>query len=190
MKNKTLSGCVIAFSLSMSSGAFAEVTQWRAEDGGNDHYYDIIVTPAQGWYTMRDQAFALGGYLASIRSANENTWIYNAFKIGTTDAYWTPDGYGGPNFGGYKESDAGGWSWVSGEAWDYSNFNWGSNDTASGTQFIAHTSYWDDTPFVITPGPVSMIVEWNVGPVPEPSSALLLIGSGMILVARRLRAAV
>ena len=61
MKNKTLSGCVIVFGFFMSSGAFAEVTQWRAEDGGNDHYYDIIVTPAQGWYAMRDQAFALGG---------------------------------------------------------------------------------------------------------------------------------
>ena len=87
MKNKTLSGCVIVLGFFMSSGAFAEVTQWRAEDGGNDHYYDIIVTPAQGWYAMRDQAFALGGYLASIRSVNENSWIYDSFNIGTTAAY-------------------------------------------------------------------------------------------------------
>ena len=185
MKNKTLSGCVIVFGFFMSSGAFAEVTQWRAEDGGNDHYYDIIVTPAQGWYAMRDQAFALGGYLASIRSVNENSWIYDSFNIGTTAAYWTPDGYGGPNFGGYKESDAGGWSWVSGEAWGYSNFNWSSNDTASGTQFINHTSDWDDTPFVTTPGPVSFIVEWNTNPIPTPAASALLALAGLFSRRRR-----
>ena len=185
MKSRTLSGCVIAFGLSMSSGVFAEVTQWRAEDGGNDHYYNIVVTPKQNWYAMRDQAFALGGYLASIRSSNENNWIYSAFNIGGTDTYWNGF-YDGPVFGGYKESNAGGWSWVSGEAWGYSNFNWSSNDSACGTQFIAHNSYWDDTPFVSIANNISMIVEWNTNPVPAPAASALLALAG--LVSRRRRA--
>ena len=31
----------------------SSVVQWRVEDGGNGHYYDIIVTPLQSWLTSK-----------------------------------------------------------------------------------------------------------------------------------------
>jgi hypothetical protein len=164
----------------------AAVTQWRVEDGGNGHYYDIIVTPPQYWDDMRTQAAALGGYLASIRSAEENAWIWNTFSVGTTEAYWV-NFYGGPLFGGFRLNYQNPWTWISGEPWEYSNFGWGSNDGPHATQFIAHTPYWDDVPLPPnSPGPsVSMIVEWNYNPIPAPSVAPLLALAGLLGNRRR-----
>jgi MYXO-CTERM domain-containing protein len=164
----------------------AAVTQWRVEDGGNGHYYDIIVTPKQSWYAMRDQAFALGGYLASIRSAEENSWIWSAFSIGATEAYWA-DYYDGPVFGGFRLNYANPWTWVSGEEWGYSNFGWSSNDGPHGTQFIAHSPTWDDLPALGggAGGNVAMIVEWDSNPVPAPAAAPLLALAGLLGNRRR-----
>jgi hypothetical protein len=135
--------------------------RWRTEDGGTGHYYLIVVTAPQSWYAMRDAATALGGYLASIRSAEENAWIWNTFDIVNTDDYWV-NYYGGPLFGGFRLNYDNPWTWVSGEEWEYSNFGWGSNDGAHGTQFIAHTPYWDDVSADAGSGPsISMIVEWS-----------------------------
>lgn len=166
----------------------AAVTQWRVEDGGNGHYYDIIVTPPQYWEDMRVQAAALGGYLASIRSAEENNWIWNTFNVFGTDAYWV-NYFGGPLFGGFRLSTESPWTWVSGEPWDYSNFGWHSNDGPVAVQFIAHTSSWDDVPLPPnSPGPsVSMIVEWNYNPIPAPSVAPLLALAGLTARGRRRR---
>jgi len=140
------------------------------------------VTPVQTWVTSKSQAENLGGYLASIRSGNELEWIWRKYNIGGS-AYW--NGYHGPVFGGYKESNGGDWNWVSGEAWDYSNF-WSPNDSAGGTELIYRNSYWGDTPFVSVANSISMIVEWNTNPIPAPAASALLALAG--LVSRRRRA--
>ena len=50
----------------------AALTQWRAEDGGNGHYYDTVVSPtALTWETARDSALALGGHLATLTPLGE-----------------------------------------------------------------------------------------------------------------------
>ena len=42
----SLSVAVVSCVLSPASGA---LTEWRIEDGGNGHWYDIVVTPLQSW---------------------------------------------------------------------------------------------------------------------------------------------
>ncbi|MFM7568580.1 MAG: hypothetical protein ACKO8O_07765, partial [Betaproteobacteria bacterium] len=88
--------------------AESSVVQWRVEDGGNGHYYDIIVTPVQSWLTSKAQAEAMGGYLASITSAGENSWLFSTFNIGGTTAYCSQVGpypnYDGPFFGAYRNT--------------------------------------------------------------------------------------
>jgi hypothetical protein len=192
MKSRTLSGSVIAFGLSMSSAVFAEVTQWRVADGGNDHYYNIVVTPVQTWVASKAQAESLGGYLASIRSPEENSWIWNAFNVGATAEYWTSTGpwpgYDGPVFGAYRAPNSTQWTWVSGETWDWSNWGWGAGPGEAGAQFIAHSSAWDDIGVyggTSAGGNVSFIVEWNTNPIPAPAASALLALAGFVSRRRR-----
>ena len=177
--------------LSVSAASNAALTQWRVEDGGNGHYYDIIVTPLQTWWQSKTQAEAMGGYLASIRSVEENSWLWTTFNIGGTPAYWANTGpwpgYDGPVFGAYRTaSDQ--WTWVSGEEWGWSNFNWGSHSGEGVAQFIGGSSYWDD----IGPnggnsagGNMSFIVEFNSNPIPAPAASALLAAGVACSVRRR-----
>ena len=168
----------------------AALTQWRAEDGGNGHYYDVVVTPLQTWVAAKAQAEAQGGYLASIRSQAENDWIWNAFNIGGTAAYWTNSGpwpgYDGPVFGAY--TNGGAWTWVSGETWDWSNWGWSMGSGERAAQFIAQRPVWDDIGIyggTSAGGNVSYIVEWNSNPVPAPGAILAMTALGASVRRRR-----
>lgn len=164
--------------------AFGAPTQWLTENGGNGHYYEVrVAQPRISWFDARDQAVALGGYLATLTSPEENQFVWDALKIGSTDAYWA-DFYDGPLFGGFRTSENDPWQWSSGEPWGYSNFAWGSTTGFVATQFIAHTSGWDDVaPFGGgAGGNVSYIVEYNV---PAPASGMILVLSGLAAGRRR-----
>lgn len=181
---------VLAFVVAApSSGA---LTEWRIEEGGNGHFYDIIVTPLQSWVDSKAQAEAMGGYLASITSQAENDWLWSAFSIGSTPSYWAQTGpwpgYDGPVFGAYRTS-GNVWTWVSGEAWDWSNFNWSMGSGEAGAQFIANSPYWDDIGVnggTSAGGNYAFIVEFDANPVPAPGTALLGLGA-LGLWARRRR---
>lgn len=168
---------IVAATAAVVSTSHASITQWTVENGGNGHYYDIIVTPLQSWVAAKAQAEAMGGYLASIRSQQENDWLWNSFNIGGTPAYWTSTGpwpgYDGPVFGAYCAPNSNTWTWVSGEAWDYSNWGWGMGSGERGAQFIAHQPVWDDIGVyggTSAGGNNSFIVEWNSNPVPGPGA--------------------
>lgn len=161
----------------------AALTEWSIAEGGNGHYYDVVVTPLQTWVASKAQAESMGGYLASIRSASENSWIWNSFNIGNTAAYWTSTGpwpgYDGPVFGAYRPSGSTEWTWVSGETWDWSNWGWSAGPGEAGAQFIAHSSAWDDIGVyggTSAGGNVSFIVEFDSNPVPAPASIVLMAG--------------
>ena len=173
--------CVAA----LSSSVHAELRQWSAAEGGNDHWYDIIVTPLQSWMAAKAQAESMGGYLASITSQSENDWLWNSFNIGGTPEYWAQTGpwpgYDGPVFGAYRdENDV--WSWVSGEPFEWSNFNWSTNPGEAGAQFIAQTPFWDDIGVnggTSAGGNVAFVIEYNV-PAPAtfiPLAAAMRLGS-------------
>ena len=106
---------------------FAAPVQWS----GNGHYYELINgsgnevpwenanTAAQGMSYNGSQ-----GYLATITSAEENSFIANSLGLNFWSSYW---------IGGYQDwepikpdnSQAVGWKWVTGETWSYTNWRSG-----------------------------------------------------------------
>lgn len=110
--------------------AQAEPMQWPASGGGNGHYYEVL----DGYYTWdeaRDLAAGreysgMQGHLATLTSAEEN-----AFAQSLPRPYW------GTWVGGYQDTSAadysepaGGWRWVTGEPWGFTD--WAQGEPSNG----------------------------------------------------------
>lgn len=105
-------------------------------NAGETHYYEAVYVKSGNlnWYEAAYLADDAGGYLASIGSEAENSFVFNL--VSDPKYFWSfPDNgehYGisiGPFLGGYQPEGsiepAGGWCWLSGETWDYTN--WAKN---------------------------------------------------------------
>ena len=112
----------------LASGATAQdAVQWRVEDGGNGHWYVVEVAPSITWQSAVSSAAARGGYLATISSAAENQFILKLARA-TPGAFTSVDF--GPFLGalqvagadGQVQEPGGSWSWLSGEAWSFTNW--------------------------------------------------------------------
>ena len=98
--------------------------QWRIEDGGNGHWYQLVETEKGFlWSEAVAEAESRGGYLVSPTSEYEDTWVYASLDA---DNCWV-GAFQDTNAADYSEP-AGGWRWLSGESWDYSNWNGGGPD--------------------------------------------------------------
>ena len=123
----------------------SSMVQWTIEAGGNGHVYEHV-DAGSTWIQARGAAEAktLGdtpGHLVTITSAeeldfvsavmpNERTWI-GAFQDKNSPSFSEPDG---------------GWSWVTNEPWDFTNWNT-SEPNDSGPEDYAEfgTDYrWND----------------------------------------------
>jgi len=177
--------------------AQAAATYWP----GNGHSYEVVLAPGAISWTQADAAaHAAGGYLATLTSDAENTFVFN---LAADPQYWrldTTHNFGiGPYLGGLqtnKTSEPGGnWAWETGEAWSYTkwapdepNNSYGAEDYL---QFFGYgalmTPQWNDCAndnSVFVPGnyAISYIVEF----VPEPSTTTLVCLAGGAALVRRL----
>ena len=100
--------------------------------GYNGHYYKVY-TLSKSWKEAKAYCEELGGHLATITSAEEQTFI----KTFSTGRYW---------LGGTDEQKEGTWKWITGEAWDYTNWNTGEpNNYSSGEDYLAiWPTKWND----------------------------------------------
>ncbi|MDC7220552.1 MAG: hypothetical protein PQJ59_11520 [Spirochaetales bacterium] len=109
-----------------------DIVEYTNEEGLT-HYYELVYLPEGNlnWYQCAYLAQDAGGYLACPGSEGENSFLFD--MINDTKYFWyfpeEGDHYGisiGPFLGGYQPEGsvepAGGWSWLSGEAWEYSNW--------------------------------------------------------------------
>ena len=71
---KTVAGIALASLLGLGAAQAAPV-QWTVASGGNGHWYEAISSPNTSWTAARAAAEARGGYLATITSAAENTFV-------------------------------------------------------------------------------------------------------------------
>lgn len=120
--------------------------QWKEADGGNDHWYEHVSAGAT-WTAANTAATARGGYLATVTSAAENTFV-NGFLPPTVEAW----------VGGYQDRSGltfseplGGWRWVTSEPWSYTRWSSSQPDDAGGTEHYLTTNLgsslrWNDRP--------------------------------------------
>ena len=134
MKRKILVGLVTCLSVAyfLSSAEAAQI-QWKVEDGGNDHWYEAVLSPNIDWSDASQAALDKTGdwHLATITSQSENDFILNLFK--NQSDFWIYGGhsslvgdvYSGPWIGGQSSSNnSNDWSWATGEPFSFAD--WGT----------------------------------------------------------------
>jgi hypothetical protein len=161
-----------------SNTSFAEPVQWS----GNGHRYEAFAVPdGISWTDASANATTKGGYLATITSAEENAFVYSLVQDSN---FWFVDSYShwmGPWLGGYQQvgatEPAGGWNWITGETWSYTNWGGGNPNDGPPNQDRVHFigwgakgSTWNDLAN-LSP---DLIHSYVVESVPEPSTFGLL----------------
>ncbi|MCX6668210.1 MAG: lectin-like protein [Methanothrix sp.] len=161
---------VLAQEKTAGSGA----VEWPISAGGNGHYYEAVLVPEGiSWDDAEAAAEAKGGHLVTITSEAENEFVYNL--VAGDDRYWFVSSSSnngiGPLLGGYQPEGspepAGGWTWITGEPFSYTNWATGTPDNFEGENrldFLGSKTLkspgWNDLPHDWS-GPKGYIVEWD-----------------------------
>jgi hypothetical protein len=97
-----------------------QMVQWRVEDGGNGHWYELVrhETGTVNWVYARRTAALRGGHLATFSGQAESDWVFERL-VDRPDAW---GGRWGPWIGLYQDrrlssysEPGGGWRWVTDE---------------------------------------------------------------------------
>jgi formylglycine-generating enzyme required for sulfatase activity len=123
----TARGLAVVSSLALSSGALAQnAVQWRVEDGGNGHWYQVVSTTGPiTWSAAKLASETMGGYLVTLTSADEEDHVWS---IASAPSAWVVIQFVtvGPWLGGTQAASSSSptdrWSWVTGEPWTYTSW--------------------------------------------------------------------
>ncbi len=118
---------------------------WNPENG---HYYEAMATDNIGWTASRDAAAArsyagCAGHLATITKPEEMAFIVTNFPQAMSRSYYL----GGYQLPASKEPD-GGWTWITGEPWEYTGWAPGepnNNGPAPEAYLQLCPGGWNDT---------------------------------------------
>jgi hypothetical protein len=142
--------------------------QWTVASGGNGHWYAAKAnSESLTWPQARDLAVAMGGHLATISSETENIFVGNLSR----NVVW--NGVYGPWLGGFQQPNSCepkcGWTWVTGELWNYMPPSWDLFDNGNGgrnenfLQYFIQVSQWNDIPEDGDNSIKGYMVEWESG---------------------------
>ena len=177
--------------LSYCTTSSAVPIQWTVDSGGNGHYYEMLERADTTWESAKLNAESLTymgqqGHLATITTSQETQFIVNNLPMNAhpVGLVW---------IGGYQQSGspepAGGWQWVTGEPFSYTNWASGEpNNTMNVESWLAFYAdplsifgslgQWTD---LGSGWPMWSIVEYEPSMnsnIPEPVS-LALLGLGL-----------
>jgi len=131
---------VFAALLVGTNSSSAQIAAGPITNSNNGHHYYLLF--GTNWNAAEAQAVSLGGHLATIRSADENAWIYSTFVpyFGTEDFF----------IGLTDRAQEGTFTWVSGETNRYRNWASGEPNNAGGNEdrvaMRAENGRWNDVP--------------------------------------------
>lgn len=147
---------ILALFLLIAASVTAQPVQWTEEAGGNGHFYLAVPSDVVGldWSDARVMAEGMGGYLATVTSAEDNEWIW--LNLGTPEQHY---------LGGHRSGT--GWAWITGEPWSFTAWApWEPNNANGGEPYLeyAHNMDWNDVGDLDL-GIQGFIVEWDEGVV-------------------------
>ncbi len=171
----------------MAVSVQGQIMTWETALGGNGNTYQVV-RGVYDWDTASALAASAGGHLATITSGAENLFITSLVES-DPDTIVLDLWIGGLQPVGSAEP-AGGWSWMTGEPFNFSNWAPGTpDDFGVGEDRIdivranyglnANGVFWDDVHS--SSGIAGYVVEFEATPVPEPTecaglASLALIG--------------
>jgi len=149
-------------------GASAQdAVQWRVQDGGNGHWYRVVVASEPlTWASANGSALAVGAHLASVSSAAENGFLRD-LSLSTPGAVRNAGGTTvGPWLGAHRDPSSGALVWSSGETWGFSAWCGGEPSGPSWEDAVCYFTAslcWNDRPgdFVGFTACRSAILEWS-----------------------------
>jgi len=101
--------------------------EWRVEDGGNGHWYELVFEGHPSWTQAKLLAEQRGGHLATLTSQSESD-LAGRLSLGLSAMLL--GGYQDHSSPNYAEP-GGGWRWVTDEPWLYTNWGTGEPNNAS-----------------------------------------------------------
>jgi hypothetical protein len=196
--------------LSAALNASANVIDGPITNPSNGNSYYLL--SSDNWTNSEIEAESMGGTLATIADAADDSWITSTFGdySGVERCLWI--GFYDPSEDQYDGNHASNFLWVSGATTTYTNWYAGSNEpnNADGQEWYTEMypaqiagqpmpagspGTWNDAPDVSNPyagtlpgvewGPVFGVVE--VQSVPEPGSLSILIAGTLISLKHRKR---
>lgn len=155
MSKKRVAIAAIITMLGFSSTAWSDSAKLVNPSGG--HFYQRI-DAEENWNNAKTSCANLGAYLATITSQSENDWIQETLSTGNQIL-----------IGGTDAAIEGTWTWITGETWSYTNWNYGEPNNADNEESleILSTGKWNDIPNDITR---PYLCEWNGPWLPLTSS--------------------
>ncbi len=172
---------VALISCAATQPAFGQ-SQWS----GNGHWYEFVSAPGITW-TAADAAaqtsvfMGANGHLVTLTSPPENDWVAVNIAPASGDSLWL-GGIQDPS----GQEPGGAWTWVTGEAWAFTNWNAGEPNNSGNEDWLTMNlsppihGTWNDGVDTGLPLGLGYIVEY----VPEPAS-LAFVTLGALAVARR-----
>ena len=141
----------------------------------NGHYYDLIAPFNGSWTDARDDANTKTfqplpnspiyyGHLVTITSQDEASFIETLIKA-NEDFYWIGAFQTG------SDEPAGGWQWVTGEAWQFTD--WSANEPSNNGGFENYAEYnseansWNDT-ILNDESEDGYLIEYEIRPAVAP----------------------
>ena len=154
---------VIGAAATVGAAHAQQAVQWRVEDGGNGHWYQVVVKGGDiTWSSARTEALSRGTDLAKLSSSSCMQFVFEVSA--STHGAWIPFGNSwlGPWVGGKQLPDAaessGGWVWIDSTPVDLGQLRSDFNNSDGCGVNEDRMSFWKSSSPPITIATVDFVV--------------------------------